>query len=74
MNEHESVQNQLNLTSKIKQSLENELVQSKLSHASEMQQVIQKMSNAEKRVQEACHARSQVMAEIKQKEELISKQ
>ena len=52
LNEHESMHNQLNLTSKIKQSLEGELVQSKLAHASEMQQVIQKMSTAEKKVNE----------------------
>ena len=58
LNEHESMNNQLSLTSKIKQSLETELVQSKLAHASEMQGVIQKMSNAEKKLHEMHQARS----------------
>ena len=45
MTERDSVQNQLSLTSKIKQSLEQELVNLKLQHANELQSQIQSMRN-----------------------------
>lgn len=73
LNEHESMHNQLSLTSKIKQSLETELVQSKLHHASEMQQIIQKMSVAEKRFNEMRQAKSQMHDQQKQKDDQIEK-
>ena len=50
LSENETIQNQLSLTSKIKQSIESELVQSKLQHASELQSLIQKLSSSEKAV------------------------
>ena len=68
LNEHESMHNQLNLTSKIKQSLETELVQSKLAHASELQTAIQKMSAAENKLHKIVHSKSVVEKERDEKE------
>ena len=50
MHENESMHNQLSLTSKIKQSIEQELVNAKLQHATELQNLISKFSSAEKQL------------------------
>ena len=73
LNEHESMHNQLNLTSKIKQSLESELVQSKLAHASEMQTAIQKMSLAERKAHELAHSKNIVVKERDDRDQTIEK-
>ena len=44
--EHDSIQNQLSLTSKIKQSLEQEIISLKVTHAQELQQYINKFREA----------------------------
>ena len=44
MTENESMTNQLSLTNKVKQSLETELLQAKLAHATEMQSLVNKFS------------------------------
>ena len=74
LNEHESMHNQLNLTSKIKQSLETELVQSKLAHASELQTAIQKMSAAETKVHKLLHSKNQIEKDRDEREHQLSVQ
>ena len=73
LSDNESMQNQLSLTSKIKTSLENELVQSKLQHATEMQNVIQKFSNAEKKLNELVREKTELKGQLDKKVDEIKR-
>jgi len=48
LTENESIQNQLSISAKVKQSLESELVKVKLTHAEELQGLIKRFAQAEK--------------------------